>query len=197
MEEIWKNIKEYENMYQCSNLGNIRTLDRYVYSKDGSRKHFRKGTLLKTIKNKNGYLQVGLNKNGCRKMKYIHRIVAETFLNNPNYLKVVNHKDGNKTNNKIQNLEWCTLSENSIHACRYLQKNNNKKNQTKKKVKVCIVDTLLNIEKNYESIQKTSDEINLSCTQIQRYLDKNKKWKGRFLFISDRNKCVEDIERVS
>lgn len=128
-------------------------------------------------------------------MKYIHKLVAETFIENPYNFKIVNHKDGNKYNNTILNLEWCTYSDNNTHAYEVL--NRKCSNYGASKVKVYIIDTLLNKMDMFESITSASNSINLSPTQISRYLDKHTKWKGRFLFVSDRNKRVEDIEKIS
>ena len=74
------------------------------------------GKILKPVLQKNGYLTVSLNKNGKSKTVHIHRLVAETFLTNPDKLPEVNHKDGNKLNNCVENLEWCTSKENVQHS---------------------------------------------------------------------------------
>lgn len=101
MQEIWKDIKEYEGLYQISNLGNLISI-----------KHNRiKPIIVKTQKSQR-YLRVNLWKKGEYKTFSIHRLVAEAFLPNPNKFPVVNHKDGNKLNNKANNLEWCTQSHN-------------------------------------------------------------------------------------
>ena len=78
MKETWKDIKGYEGLYQCSTYGNVRSLDRYVYELSG-KKQFRKGQIIVPRKNKNGYLQLTLNKNAKRKMVYVHRIVADAY----------------------------------------------------------------------------------------------------------------------
>jgi len=178
IEEIWKDIKEYEGMYQCSNLGNIKTLDRYIKEKSG-KLQFKKGIPIKQRLNKNGYLQFGLNKNATRKMVYTHIIIANTFLENLSNFEVVNHKDGNKLNNKIDNLEFCTYSLNNKHA--YTELNRNISDYGASKVHVYIIDTIDKSLKYYETITETSKNINLSHTQINRYLDK-KNGKEDFCF---------------
>ena len=100
MVEIWKDIRDYENLYQGSNLGRVKSIK------------FGKERILKTFKNKDGYLQVGLWKNNKRKIFLVHRLVAQAFLDNPNNLPEVNHKDENKLNNVVSNLEWCDRTYN-------------------------------------------------------------------------------------
>ena len=111
MEEIWKDIKNYEGLYQVSNLGQIRRIKfiNNITEKD-------KITIISQGFQNSGYLKVCLYKNDKMKNKLVHRLVAETFIPNPNNLPFVNHKDGNKQNNKVDNLEWCTQSENMKHA---------------------------------------------------------------------------------
>lgn len=114
IEEIWKDIKGYEEFYQISNLGNVRSLPR-----NGT---INKSRILKPNNVKN-YLQVSLQKHGKTKYQKVHRIVAETFIPNPNNYPQVNHIDGNKHNNRVDNLEWVTSSENQLHSY-YTLKNN-------------------------------------------------------------------------
>lgn len=102
MKEIWKDIEGYEGLYQISNLCNVKKIS--------------SGRILKQCKNAYGYLKVGLNKNGKQKVFCIHTLVARAFIPNPENKSQVNHKDGNKTNNNINNLEWVTQQENLAHA---------------------------------------------------------------------------------
>lgn len=112
--EIWKNIKGYEGKYQVSSFGNVRALDYKVNTLHGQR--MKKGHMLKPTNNGNGYLIVSLSSNGTRKNYYIHRLVAESFLDNPNKCEQVNHKDYNTFNNHLDNLEWLTAKENVIYS---------------------------------------------------------------------------------
>ena len=115
MKEIWKPIIGYENLYEVSNLGNIRSIDRMVSRVDrwGNKGSVLiKGILLVPVKMKSGYLQVSLCKNGTSKRFLIHRIVASAFIENPYNKETVNHKNEIKADNRVENLEWMTLVEN-------------------------------------------------------------------------------------
>lgn len=107
MTEVWKDVKGYEGLYQVSNLGRVKSLARIL--NDGRKW---KEKVLKLGKDKDGYLQVHLYKNGKPKMFKIYRLVAEAFIPNPDSLPCVNHKDEDKTNNTVENLEWCTHEYN-------------------------------------------------------------------------------------
>ena len=111
MQEIWKDIKGYEGLYQASNFGRIKRLEALLPDKNGN-KHYNPEKILVPWKHKSGYQLVGLNKYGHRKARLVHRIVAEAFIKNPDNKPQINHKDGNKNNNCVSNLEWSTNSEN-------------------------------------------------------------------------------------
>lgn len=113
--EIWKDIEGYEGLYQVSNLGRVRSLDRIVKFSDGHSQPM-KGKILVFGKNHGGYWQVGLSKNSKSTRKSVHRLVAETFIPNPNNYPCVNHKDEVKTNNRVDNLEWVTYKENTNYG---------------------------------------------------------------------------------
>ena len=117
MEETWKWIDGYKNMYQVSNFGNVRSVDRDVYCEVSPNKLQRiLGKVLKQGANHKGYPIVYLSKNGKQKTIAVHRLVAKAFIENPLSLPQVNHKDGCKTNNYVNNLEWCDNSYNQKHA---------------------------------------------------------------------------------
>jgi hypothetical protein len=113
--EIWKPINGYEGWYEISSLGNVRSLDRKVDFEDGRYATY-KGKPIKRVINSNGYYVTSIWKNSKSKIIYIHRLVADNFIPNPNNLNIVNHKDGNKLNNSIENLEWVSVIENVRHA---------------------------------------------------------------------------------
>lgn len=96
--EIWRDIKGYDGLYQVSNEGRIKSI--------------KKRKILSLFANHKGYLQTCLYKNGEKKGFLVHRLVAEAFIQNPQNLTQVNHKDENKTNNSVENLEWCTNDYN-------------------------------------------------------------------------------------
>ena len=117
MKEIWKDIQNYDGLYQVSNLGNVKSLERYFPSKNPKTPiaHVNE-KILKLSANKKGYLSANLYKNGKMKNIQVHRLVAQAFLPNPSNKLYVNHIDGNKCNNRVDNLEWVTPSENLHHA---------------------------------------------------------------------------------
>lgn len=115
MNEIWKFIPSYEGYYQVSNLGNFRSVPRIIkYKNNGTRLYPAKNLLTETTKD--NYQRITLMKEGVKQRFQAHRLVAITFIPNPENKPCVNHKDGNKSNNCVENLEWCTPSENTLHA---------------------------------------------------------------------------------
>ena len=101
MVEIWKDVAGYENLYKVSNLGNVISF-----------KH-KKPFILKPIKDRKGYLRVGLKiYNKPVKLYFLHRLVAQAFIPNPNNYPIINHKDENPLNNNVENLEWCSYQYN-------------------------------------------------------------------------------------
>lgn len=112
--EIFKDVKGYEGLYQVSNFGRVKSLERF---KDNySKKQLVKECMLSLKDNNNGYLQTSLWLNNNQKIITVHRLVAIAFIPNPKNKRTINHKDGVKTNNNVDNLEWNTYSENLKHA---------------------------------------------------------------------------------
>lgn len=117
MIEEFRDIKGYEGIYQVSNLGNVRSLDRYVgHPQKGERGRFCKGITLKLLSDKDGYHKVNLKKKQKGNNQIVHRLVANAFIENPQNKPQVNHINGLKNDNRLENLEWVTLSENRQHA---------------------------------------------------------------------------------
>lgn len=114
--EIWKSHQEYVGI-EVSTLGRVRTLDRVVSSE--KRTDFIKGRISKQYDNGRGYLNVSIPIDGKWSTKSVHRLVAQTFIKNPDNLPEVNHKDNDRTNNCVDNLEWCTREENIAYRDKY------------------------------------------------------------------------------
>ena len=116
--EEWKSLKgivECGDYYEISNLGRLRSVDREVIARNGTVKRF-KGMIRKTKKNNRDYIMASLSQNNKDKTLLIHRMVALAFLPNVDNMPEVNHIDGNKNNNRVDNLEWMTSKENQAHA---------------------------------------------------------------------------------
>lgn len=107
---MYKSIKGYEGIYEVNEIGKIRSIDRKVKYKNGRTIHY-KGKELKLKMNKDGYLNVNLNKNGISKTWRVHRLVAETFLQNPDNLPEIHHKNHDRRDNRVENLAWVTRAE--------------------------------------------------------------------------------------
>jgi hypothetical protein len=107
--EVWRDIEGYEGLYQVSNLGRIKSLN---YNKKGVER------IMKVCKDKKGYIVCGLSKNKNLKTFKVHRLVASAFLSNPNNLPQINHKDEDKTNNRVENIEYCNNDYNRNYGTR-------------------------------------------------------------------------------
>lgn len=152
MQEIWKDIKGYEGLYQISNLGRIMSLAR-----NGN---INKNHILNKYYHHSGYQVVNLCKNNYRKNYRVHRLVAEAFIPNPNNLPQINHKDENKTNNCMDNLEWCDSKYNINYGNRI------KKSSDKHSKPVCMFDKKDNYIKTYKSIVDAFEETGISKAHI-------------------------------
>lgn len=110
MKEIWKDIPNYEGLYQISNLGRVKSF------RQSSKFHKASEYILKSALANNGYCQVTLYNNTRKKKFLVHRLVAEAFIPNPNNYPFINHKDENPSNNEADNLEWCTARYNNAYG---------------------------------------------------------------------------------
>lgn len=191
MEEIWKDVPEYEGYYQVSNLGKVKSIKRTVKYKDGRIFKY-PSKILKPIKDTRGYLQVGFNVSGAKSNHRIHRLVAETFLAKPKIdLISVNHIDGVKINNKLDNLEWVTYSENTkkgynmglFEKSREVARERWKNNTYQcKKVEVTFKD--IGTSKKFKSAREASryiDRCQNYFTQLLRIGGENKYYKVKFI----------------
>ncbi|MGP1351652.1 MAG: NUMOD4 domain-containing protein [Hoylesella marshii] len=164
--EIWKTIPEFED-YEASNFGRIRSIDRKRPVKNGHT-CIHKGKVIKARKQNGGYLVVWLRKNGKTYAKTVHRLIALTFIP-PKSDKEVNHKDGDKTNNTIANLEWLTKSENIKHSYRQLGRKRNAQ-------RILCVET----GEIYASIKDAANKINITHSDIDHVLSGRSKSAGGY-----------------
>jgi hypothetical protein len=171
--EIWKEVKGFENEYEVSNLGNLRSKDRFVKHYIEGANRFYKGQSKKIRLGKDGYYRCNLKKDSNRFNFRVHRLVAEAFIENKELKNYVNHINGIKTDNRVENLEWCSASENVIHA-----------------VEIGLIKTKINdiealkIHSSKLSNRKLAKEYNVDSTIIWRI--KNKKaykhlWQQHYL----------------
>ena len=120
--ELWKPIKGYEGLYEVSNLGRVRSLTRDIRIRRGKSEYVytKNGNIVEPQERQHGYLGVCLyghgGKNGRFTQKSVHRLVAEAFVENPNGYEEVNHKNENKKDNRVENLEWCTHRQNTLYG---------------------------------------------------------------------------------
>lgn len=121
MEEEWRDVVSYEDIYQISNFGKVRSLSRKIVYPNGAIHPYRE-RILQVYITPNGYPSVVLGKDGVNTRFSVHRLVAQAFIPNPDDLPQVNHIDGDKTNNRVDNLEWCTEKENYWHSVKILKK---------------------------------------------------------------------------
>ena len=157
MIEEWRDIEGYEGYYQVSNYGQVRSLDRWRNSGTGGYMH--KGRILKQEISNCGYYMVTLSVDGRCKRYSVHRLVAQAFIPNLEYKEQVNHIDGEKSNNTVENLEWNTQSENTIHAF-----SNGLMVPNTKGRKVYCFET----GKTYMSIAQAGRELNIDHSHIGR-----------------------------
>ena len=183
MKEIWKDIIGYEGLYKISNYGKVKRI-KFINNK--TNKLCEK--ILKESDNGNGYKLVSLCKNNKRKNYYVHRLVAENFLENPNNYKEVNHKDNNKCNNISDNLEWCNRSYNvkysydkGFHVAPKPMLGKKGKNHPIAKL-VKQYDLQGNFIEEYESANLASIETGICYTSIKKCRCGKQKTAGGFIW---------------
>lgn len=161
MEEIWKDIKGYEGLYQVSNLGRVKSLERLAKSNNNNYRIV-KEKFLKKYEDKDGYIKVSLNKNAKSKAYAVHRLIAESFISNPNNYPCINHKDENKQNNNLENLEWCTVKYNNSYGTRL------QKIKQKKQIPIEQYDLNGNLIKKWNSAKEVYDKLGYNFSMIRK-----------------------------
>lgn len=169
MTEIWKDVVGYENLYQVSNLGRIRSL--------GNKSNHTNFKYLKQETNAGGYKRVYLYKNCKRKCYLVHRLVAQAFLLNLENKREINHIDCNKQNNCVDNLEWCSRQENHLHKC--LNGLNSTKEAVEKNEKPII---LINNNTRYRSMMDACRQLGLSVANVSRVCNGKLKHTKGYIF---------------
>lgn len=176
--EVWKPVKGFENLYEVSNFGEIKALEKHIVCGKCHRSWTEH--LMKTAEDHKGYLRTSLSKDGKSKTVKVHRIVAEAFLQNPDNLPQVNHIDGNKKNNAVDNLEWCSQSDNLKHACRMKLKLCGGENNSASKLtyeEVCWIRNNFDSNNNLFDSAALAEKFNVHKKTIQRIVN-GKGWKG-------------------
>ena len=183
LNEIWKDIPGYEGLYQVSNFGRVRSLDRIVSPK-GKKSYVVKGRIMKAYKrSSDNYLQIILSKDKTEIIFYVHRLVAAAFIDNPLNLPCVNHINCDKSDNRVQNLEWCTYEYNN----NYREKG--KAISRSKGYKTAQVDLEGNIIEVFHSASEASRRTGVEQTCISRVCrgeqetagNKKGKWKWKYV----------------
>lgn len=176
--EIWQNINGFEGLYKISTAGRIKSLGNGLSTNSETKKE----RIIKTNFSKTGYEKVKLFKNGVRYYFSVHRLVAITFLDNGSNLREVNHKDGNKSNNNVSNLEWVSSSENQKHAFRLgLQKSKIGSNNKQSK-KVAQYDLDGNLIRVFDCIKQVKRELGFNSYGIIKCCKKEKRYKTAYKF---------------
>ena len=166
--EEWRDIKEYEGLYQVSNLGRFKSLPRYT--RNGSCKQEK---ILKLAFDKDGYMLINLHKDGKRKSYRAHRLVAMHFLENPNNLPDINHKDENPSNNNVNNLEWCDKTYNNNYGTRNTRISNANKDR-------CITPVIcLTTNEIFKSVKEASNKYNIHQSHICHCCKNQRKSAGK------------------
>lgn len=174
LEEQWKDIEGFEGIYKVSTFGRIKSLRRICRANTcGKREVYEK--ILSACKSKNGYLTVVLCNKGKKRSLAVHRIVAKTFIKNFGNKKEVNHKDENKTNNRIDNLEWCDRVYNSTYGSSI------EKSAIKKYKPVDIIEEKSGkVLKSFISIKSAAEETGISNKNISSACNKNRRSAGGY-----------------
>jgi len=175
--EVWKDVPSYEGLYQVSNLGDVKSLDRTILQKTRYNTLINvtyKGKILNQESLKGNYRRVALSKKGNVKRFTVHRLVCLTFLNNNSNKPCVNHIDGVTSNNALSNLEWCTYSENERHSYTFLGKTNSNRKLTNNDVLFIKENAIKGKRGRYTksgNIKKIADKFNISIHVVHNVIN--------------------------
>lgn len=179
--EIWKDVEGYEGMYQVSNTGRIKSLERYFESAIGTQYHpeqIKKPSEKRHKGDSQGYLVTQLYKDNKAKNCYVHRLVAEAFLENPDNKETVNHINGNKHDNRVENLEWCSRKENNEHALKTGLNGTEHMRNKKGSMPVAQYDQEMNLIAVYPSMREAERQTGIDCRSIGKGILKGWKYGG-------------------
>ena len=166
MNEVWKDIKGYEGVYQVSNLGHVKGLSRFVNCPLNCKRLIKENTIKPEL-TKQGYISIKLYKNNTGKHFQVHRLIADAFIPNSENKNCINHINGIKTDNRLENLEWMTYSENNKHAY---------DTGLKKTRKVICIETSI----MYKSMREAGKLLNIGFQDIWGCCNSHKKTAGGF-----------------
>lgn len=180
MKEIWKDIPNYEGLYQASNLGRIKSLEKQVWN--NHQMVVRPEKILKPFSDKKGYFRVKLYKNQKCKTQKLHRVIAQTFIPNIFNKPEVNHEDGNKANNMVENLSWATSKENVNHAFRTGLSKAKKGKNSKLSKKVYQFDLKGNFIKEWSCVSEAERQLKIRNISSVCYGKRNRagEWLWRY-----------------
>ena len=174
--ETWKGVKRYEDLYEVSSLGRVRSLPRICRKLEGTvmKAYLYEGKILKPYRSHKGYLLVRLYRNDKTKDMTVHRLVAEAFIPNPDNLPQINHKDENKTNNSVENLEWCTNAYNRNYGSGFFRH----------KKPVAQYDMNGRFLASYPSRKDAARSIGISAATISAVISGRLKTAGGFVWLT-------------